>query len=251
MSDIVTISDLEIQDLMSQAEAITEDGAALLPGDPVGCAEGVARVLVERRNAPIPGCHSLAPDPMGWEDCAECGACFDRLTCIVSLHRLGRERPGVMYLDEIHAPVSLSEAEQRVPIAGRLVTTDGLDNMSTAELVDVAKQAGHKAHRGMSKSTLRSKIRQSPKATPSKQVLSSWVVKSGFAPGDVLEPHLDKWRQHGGLCHVTTSGFRLVVGDEERMCKSLRSAMTTYGEVLGLSMPAYGAKKFWRRRDGD
>lgn len=201
----MTISSIELEDLQGQVAALT-DGVILATQDPIGAAESVCRALLvrisEKTPLSIPECHSLAPDPMGFDaDASECRACFDKLTCMMGVHRQGRERVPIRVQGVTINPVNQETAGLRVPVAGILVVSDPLMNLSNAHLVERAIGMGAMAHKGMSKRSLVNIINRAKNekhviidVKPEKKAVRRVFRNTGKAPGKINAARVEEAR---------------------------------------------------------
>jgi hypothetical protein len=143
----VAISSIELSDLQGQIAALADDLTLDATDDPIVAAEAVARGIILRqrkgKELALPSCHSLAPDPMGFDPKArECLACFDKLTCLVSLHRLEKERPIVRSGSATYHPDSDTMIAARVPIFDDITESDRLDGLNKKQLQEMCSAMG-------------------------------------------------------------------------------------------------------------
>jgi len=117
--------------------------------DPVGAAESVCRSMMTSDMAGViiqlPSCHTLSHNPIGWSDKApECGPCFDKLTCIVALHRLNKLRPDIQWKDRVFHPPGRDAAMEILPLTPPLnmIVAKDMATLSKAQVVAKAKMMG-------------------------------------------------------------------------------------------------------------
>ncbi len=167
---VVTLSDIEIAELQDQVKRLAEDKRIVARAAPVVAAEAVARALLVQvagaQPVDIPTCHSCAPDPMGYDmNSQTCGRCLDKLTCIVTLHRLGSDRPIVRFGNTEWQPDTQKVIAARMPIAqvliARALKTEDLAELPIGVLRAKAKAAGLKVPIGTKKTELVDALKKS------------------------------------------------------------------------------------------
>ena len=258
----VLISDIELADLQTQVKSLGDDPTISAKDDPVRAAESVCRGIAMRQELidKLPPCHSMARSPLGYEECAECLACFDKLSCIVSLHKVNRARPPVRYaggeLDAVNPDVSRA----RVTVTEHVSEEVRLGMMDRSDLKGMAEDMGIPVAVRHKKAEIVDSIidAKKPVEVVKKQVdtdsRKTWSKSKGkYGAGDLLET--PKRAYKGEVLEVCEDDegvfFRSVSLPGEPTFRTLRNAANAvvehYENNLGVKPPKYvNGNKFWR-----
>lgn len=261
----ILISDIELADLQTQVKSLGDDTTISAKDDPVRAAESVCRGIAVRQDLidRLPPCHSMARKPLGYEECAECLACFDKLSCIVSLHRVDRARPPVRYAGGESEAVTQDASKARVTVLEPVSEEVRLQMLGRDNLKDMADEMGIPILTRHKKSEIVSSIIDAKKPVRVEKSLvvaddrKTWSKSKGkYSAGDLLET--PKRAYKGEVLEVCEDDegvfFRSPSLPGEPTFRTLRNAANAvvehYDSNLGVKPPKYvNGNKFWRLKN--
>ena len=249
MSKII-ISGVEIADLQILVGDYADMPDLKVSDDAVRAAESVARGMANHpdRMEILPPCHSLALDPEGFDGSDECQACLEKLTCVVSLHRVGVYRPEIITSTNSWEPLSPEDASMTVPLhmpVRQALVTD-LGAYTDREVRAKATALGIESH-GATREALE------------REMASEFGSVEVVAPLEPVETEFDplsNWKtlyhkRKGRIitCRVTkkSSGDEYEVGGKKY--STLReAAVAGFRELEGREPKRINPEKFWSEK---